>query len=208
MSTYTAAELSEIIKNHQKWLDCAEGGERANLNGADLRNTNLRNVNLSGAKLHNADLSGANLNSAWLSNAELGGANLSNASVICANLNGANLSGAWLNGANLNGANLNGANLLNTNLRGTSGNRREIKAMQCDIWAVTYTAKTMQIGCERHKIADWWAFSDHEISLMHGKALAWWGTWKPILQQIIKTSPAAVSQLRKATLAKARGETE
>jgi len=237
MSTYTAIELAEIIEKHRKWLDRADGGERANLNGANLYNAslrnanlvganlinanlhnanlsgaNLRNANLSGANLynanlHNANLSGANLHNANLRNANLSGANLYNANLHNASLNDADLSGANLYNANLNDADLSGANLDGARLRGTSGNRREVKAMQCNMWFVTYTAETMQIGCQQHGITDWWAFLDDEISSMDDGALAWWAVWKPILQQIIKASPA-VSQLRKATLAKARGETE
>ena len=71
-------ELKKILDNHAKWLR-NEGGECANLRGADLRFADL-----SGANLSEADLSGANL--------------------IWADLSGANLSGADLSGANLSGA--------------------------------------------------------------------------------------------------------
>ena len=82
----TQEKLKEILASHGKWLRGEEGGERADLNGA----------NLSGAYLNGANLSGADLNGANLSGAYLNGANLSGA-----DLNGANLSGAYLNGANL-----------------------------------------------------------------------------------------------------------
>ena len=84
-------EISEKLSKHNKWLKGDDEGERANLNGANLRGANLRGANLRGA-----DLSGANLN-------------------------GANLSGADLNGANLSGADLNGANLIRANLDGAKG---------------------------------------------------------------------------------------
>ncbi|SPL81292.1 hypothetical protein [Yersinia phage fEV-1] len=52
----------------------------------------------------------------------------------------------------------------------------------------------MQIGCQRHKLEDWWSFDDARIIEMDGKtALKWWRTWKPILQQIIATSPATAT---------------
>ena len=47
----TKSELNEILEKHRKWLNDEEGGERADLSGA----------NLSGADLSWADLSGADL---------------------------------------------------------------------------------------------------------------------------------------------------
>ncbi|WP_262880424.1 hypothetical protein, partial [Pseudomonas paralcaligenes] len=83
------------------------------------------------------------------------------------------------------------ANLAELNsMRGLSGNLREVKAIQADIWPVTYTATHMQIGCQLHLITEWWKFSDEEISSMDSQALAWWAVWKPILKKIIKASPA------------------
>ncbi|EQC1301097.1 pentapeptide repeat-containing protein, partial [Listeria monocytogenes] len=43
-------ELDIILENHGKWLR-DEGGERADLTGADLRHTNLSNAVLTGADL-------------------------------------------------------------------------------------------------------------------------------------------------------------
>ena len=71
-------DLKKILDEHLLWLN-GEGGSRADLSGA-----NLRDADLSGA-----DLSGANLFGANLSDADLPGADLS-----CANLRGADLSGA------------------------------------------------------------------------------------------------------------------
>ena len=73
--------LNIILEKHQKWLNNEEGGERADLYGANLRCD---------------DLSCADLRFANLSDTYLRYANLS-----CANLNGANLRGADLRGANL-----------------------------------------------------------------------------------------------------------
>lgn len=116
-------------------------------------------------------------------------------------LRGAYLRDAYLGGANLRGANLGGADLGGANLRGaylgdltsiwrTSGNLREIKAIQCDTWPVAYTATHMQIGCQLHKLERWWSFTDEQIGRMDSSALAWWRQWKPILQQIVAMSPA------------------
>ena len=54
-------ELQEILEKHQKWLNDEEGGERANLSGANLRRSNLSGADLSRANLRRANLSYANL---------------------------------------------------------------------------------------------------------------------------------------------------
>ena len=103
----------------------------------------------------------------------------------------ANLANANLANANLDGVNLHGVNLHGANLNGASGNLNNLKSVFCDTYPVTYTAEVMQIGCQCHKLEDWWSFDDARIIEMEGKtALKWWRTWKPILQQIIATSPA------------------
>lgn len=123
-------ELQKILENHKLWL-MGNGGERANLIGADLgdadligadlrgadliganlNGTNLRGANLIGANLIGANLIGANLRGANLSSADLSGADLRGANLRYTNLRGADLSGANLIGANLSGANLSGANM-------------------------------------------------------------------------------------------------
>lgn len=107
---------------------------------------------------------------------------------------------ADLSDADLSAADLRGADLHDTkigsicSLWGTIGNMREIKSLQCDTWIVTYTSTNMQIGCQLHAIADWWQFSDDDISQMDVRALDWWRVWKPILQRIIEVSPAVPGQ--------------
>ena len=49
-------ELEDILAAHRKWLDCEDGGERADLRNADLRHADLRNADLSDADLRDADL--------------------------------------------------------------------------------------------------------------------------------------------------------
>jgi len=125
MKTYTPEELAEVLEKHRLWLDDEEGGEQADLSGANLRGAylsgaNLRGANLSGANLSGAYLSDANLRGANLSGANLSGAYLSDANLRGANLSGANLSDAYLSDANLSGANLSGANLSDANLRGAN----------------------------------------------------------------------------------------
>ncbi|EAC4961034.1 pentapeptide repeat-containing protein [Listeria monocytogenes] len=97
-------ELDIILENHGKWL-LNEGGERADLSNADLKNTNLRFANLRGAYLSNANLRGANLRFADISNANLYNANLSITDLSNANLYNANLRGTDLSDANLNWVN-------------------------------------------------------------------------------------------------------
>ena len=185
-------DIKQIIEQHALWLDTngKEGSRanltRANLNGANLTRANLNSVNLYGANLNDANLEGANLTNA----------NLTCANLTRANLDSVNLYGAKLNGANLTRANLFSANLDFANLNGASGNLNNLKSVFCDTYPVTYTAEVMQIGCQCHKLEDWWSFDDARIIEMEGKtALKWWRTWKPILQQIIATSPANANQI-------------
>ena len=77
-------KLKEILAKHKAWLHNEDGGERADLRGADLR----------GANLHGADLYGANLRGANLYGADLRGANLYGADLYGADLYGADLYGA------------------------------------------------------------------------------------------------------------------
>ncbi|HFF2841629.1 TPA: pentapeptide repeat-containing protein [Listeria monocytogenes] len=103
-------ELDIILENHGKWL-LNEGGERADLSNADLKNTNLR-----GANLRFADISNANLSNANLSITDLSNANLSNANLSITDLSNANLSITDLSNANLYNANLRGTDLSDANL--------------------------------------------------------------------------------------------
>ena len=47
----TQEELNTILDKHKKWLNGKEGGEKANLRGANLSGAYLRGANLSGAYL-------------------------------------------------------------------------------------------------------------------------------------------------------------
>ena len=107
----TQEEFNAILENHKKWLE-GNGGERANLKGADLRDAdlygaNLCGANLYGANLRDADLRGANLCDAKLRDANLCDANLRDANLCDANLRGANLRDADLRGADLRGVRYN-----------------------------------------------------------------------------------------------------
>lgn len=120
-------ELQEILKQHQLWLN-NNGGERINLQGADLRGidlrkANLRGANLQGVRLWGADLSFADLSYANLRDADLHNVNLCDANLHYADLCKTDLSCADFDNANLyytdlSYANLYSANLLNANLHG------------------------------------------------------------------------------------------
>ena len=118
-------DLKKILDEHLLWLN-GEGGSRADLSGANLRD---------------ADLSGADLSCANLSNANLFGANLRGANLSDADLRGADLSGANLRGADLSGANLSCANLSNANLSGAS-----MDQMIWDIHTVFYPLQCPDSG--------------------------------------------------------------
>ena len=111
-------KLQEILEKHKKWLNDEEGGERADLYGANLRGAYLHEADLYGANLRGAYLSEANMREANLRGADLSGANLHEADLYGANLRGAYLSEANLREANLSGADLSGANLHEADLHG------------------------------------------------------------------------------------------
>ena len=102
-------DIKKTLELHTAWRRGEEGGERADLFGANLSGANLFGANLSGANLFEANLSGANLFEANLFEANLSGADLFEANLSGANLFEANLFEANLSGANLSGANLSGA---------------------------------------------------------------------------------------------------
>ena len=87
-------DIKKTLELHTAWRRGDEGGERADLFGANLSGADLFGANLSGANLFEANLSGANLFEANLSGADLFEANLFEANLSGANLSGANLSGA------------------------------------------------------------------------------------------------------------------
>ena len=114
-------KLQLQIDKHTKWLNDEEGGERAdlrgaNLRGADLQRANLQRADLRGADLQGADLREADLRGADLQEADLRGADLREADLQEADLQEADLRSADLSGANLRGADLSGANLSGANL--------------------------------------------------------------------------------------------
>ena len=63
----TTTELKEILEKHKKWVNGEDGGERAYLRGANLRDADLRGAYLRGADLVDANLRGADLDYSCLS---------------------------------------------------------------------------------------------------------------------------------------------
>jgi hypothetical protein len=150
-------ELKTILDNHEKWLNDIEGGERANLSGADLRGADLRGADLSGADLREANLSGADLR-------------------------GADLSGADLREANLYGADLRGADLSGADLRFLhSADGKIIATMNAGKYQVVVSKEKIAIGCQFHTVKQWKSFSDEQISKMDVGAVEWWGKWKDLV---------------------------
>jgi hypothetical protein len=137
----TKEELRVILDQHRLWLLGQEGGKSAYLKGAYLEGANLRDANLKGAylegaNLRDANLKGANLSCAYLEGANLEGANLEGANLRDANLKGANLKVAYLKGANLKGAYLEGACL-----RGACLSVANLEPIKRDVYAILDLAK-------------------------------------------------------------------
>ena len=76
MKKISYTELKAIIYKHAKWARGEDGGERADLCGANLRGADLCDADLRGANLYGADLRSANLYGADLRGADLRSANL------------------------------------------------------------------------------------------------------------------------------------
>ena len=58
--------IHEVLARHKKWLENDEGGQRADLRGAYLREADLQRADLRGAYLQRADLQDADLQGAYL----------------------------------------------------------------------------------------------------------------------------------------------
>jgi hypothetical protein len=83
-------ELNDILASHALWF-AGKGGERANLQGSNLRWGDLWWANLRRANLRKANLQGSNLRWGDLWWADLRGANLQEANLRGADLRGADL---------------------------------------------------------------------------------------------------------------------
>ncbi|WP_151817386.1 pentapeptide repeat-containing protein [Acinetobacter ursingii] len=96
-----------------------------------------------------------------------------------ANLRGADLRYADLRGADLRGANLGGADLRGANLWDAKNAPLIIPTLR---WLVCINGfGYMRIGCQNHKVEQWKAFTDQEISRMDSDALKFWNQYKVML---------------------------
>jgi hypothetical protein len=203
----TQEELDERIRLHGLYLAGKEGGQMLDLSGEDLSGLDLSRANLRGAILRGANLRWAKLRGADLRGAILIGADLRGAILIGAILREAILSGADLRGADLREAILRDALLRDALLReadlsrailsgadfnGCAGNMSEVKSMHIDTWPVTYTADTLQIGCQRHPISRWreWRNDLKWIRAMDSSAEAWAERHLDLVLAMIDASPA------------------
>ena len=127
--------LEEILENHLHWLKRDIDGwkeMRANLDGADISNTNLRFANLKYASLNdvnfyksnlrwanfcNASLQHTNLSYADFREATFNDTNIANSNLINADFGDSSLVGAYLPHSNLTRAGFQGANLAWADLR-------------------------------------------------------------------------------------------
>jgi hypothetical protein len=172
-------------------IDCAEDAPRSLKIGLAVEWAVKNNADFSYADFSYADFSNANLSNADFSYADFSNARLWNADFSNARLGNVNLSNADLMNANLSNANLRNANLRNANLRNATGLNDFVKCIQVEGYSICYTSEVMQIGCERHQIAEWRDFDDRRIAEMDGKkALKLWRKYKDWIFQTIDLCPA------------------
>ena len=151
-------ELKEKIDAHSKWLRNA-GGERLNLDGADLQGMDLSGVNFCKASLNGTNFSGTTLRETNFREAELKGANFSGAYLKRANFADANvrdtvfenaeIACADFTGAKLNFADFKNANCENTNFAGANLSHARFVNANC---RHAYFGDTK--GCANFKDAD------------------------------------------------------
>lgn len=136
-------DLTEILADHQKWIDSTGGqGRRANLAGANLRGVNLEGANLQEALLWGCDLQGADLSSANFQGAILREANFQKAELRFTNLQDAYLHKADFRGLNLNEVVFQKAVLQKANLQGA--NLRGVNLQQGDLWGANLQGADLQ----------------------------------------------------------------
>lgn len=133
LKTISPSALSNIIEEHQRWLDTnGEQGRRA-----DLSQTDLSHQNFDRRSLKRAAFAGANLDRASFVDADLSEGNLSGASLRDADLRGINLSGTSAEGADFSGckletpegkppSNFSGANLRNARFERSAMHRANL----------------------------------------------------------------------------------
>jgi hypothetical protein len=206
-------DLNRVIENHIKWVQGAEGGERANFRGKYLCGLSFRGARLPGADFSGSILTGVDMSHAIMTGSTMSCANMAKATLIGANLSRANMRDAILRCAVLIDSDTGGADISGADLWSTVGNNREIKTINTELWDIVYTDSLMQIGCHQHRIESWlefsyskvdqigkdmvgwikeyepdfWlSFNDRQLSMIDRGMAAWWRKWKPILSLILE----------------------
>lgn len=121
------SELNNILALHKKWLNNEEGGERADLHGADLDHVCLDNVDF-----RNANLREVSFRDAVITNSDFRGADLYEADFRFAFLQGSDFSAANLKDADFTYANLRNADFYNADLMGADLGEADIKGVDFD----------------------------------------------------------------------------
>ena len=87
----TQEELDKTIQLHQKWLNNDPEGVRANMSGANMRSTNMRDANMSGANMRSTNMRGADMSGANMRDADMRWADMSGADMRDADMSGADI---------------------------------------------------------------------------------------------------------------------
>ena len=98
----------------------------------------------------------------------------------------ANLYRADLSGADLSGAYLSGVYLSRACLSGDIKIKKQPIQISTPRYYVMIFDNHMKIGCEFHRLKDWWGFDDERISAMDSAALKWWKKWWKPLRVVCK----------------------
>jgi len=200
-------DVTERVRRHGLWLKGDTVREKPafsneNLNKvilpkADLRLANfkgcfLKKANMHKAKLKEANFEGADLNGVNLRDADLVGANFLGANLKNADLRGADLRGANLKGADLRMAQLEGCNLSKAILHNTIGDGIYVKSLFfSDVYPVTYTAETVQVGCIAFPAKFWLSATEDQVRAIDGdKAVEYWAQWKDFIAEFVINYPA------------------
>lgn len=193
-------ELKEKIDAHSKWLRNA-GGERLNLDGADLQGMDLSGVifckaSLNGTNFRGATLRETNFREAELKRADFSGAHIKNANFADANVRetvfeSAEIAGADFTGAKLNWADFKNANCESTNFAGTNLSHARFENANCR-HAYFKDAK----GCAN--------FKDADIAgvILTSAMEKFYGGWITDTQAITALAPILVSGLHSPHLTK------
>lgn len=118
-------KLAETPKKRQPIIDRMKASNL--FKGADLAHANLEEAYLGSANLEKANLADTNFKGASLQGANLSKTDLWSVNLESSDLRGANFKGSYLRGANLRGTDIRDANFKEANLGGSNLERADIK---------------------------------------------------------------------------------